>query len=1164
MDGNPAYEGSEQKVKGSAGNTTQVRNLNLLFLRSVSYALVLVFILASGSLAGNKRVLMLNSYHKGYKWTDHLVEGIEKTLAKEVEGLELYIEYMDTKRFYSDEYLQEYLRLLLLKYGKGALDAVISSDDNAFQFLLRHHDEIFKDVPVVFCGVNHFEQSMIEGRTEFTGVVQQADIKPTIDVALKFRPDTRQIVVISDATPTGRAYQENVIKVAAKDFGGLEFVYLDGRELTHAQLLSKLPEISDRSTVLMTLWLKDKNGFFIPWSKGMPAISANSPAPIYGVVEGPLPYGIVGGKIQSGWYQGQKAAEIVSRILVGKEKPKDIPVDLTSPNKYIFNYSQLKRWKISEDKLPKGSVILEKPVSFYSRYKYHFWTALFIFVLMTCSIIVLSFNIIKLKKTEAALRESEEKYKTLTENSLTGIFIHQDGRFVFVNDRFAGIHGYTAQEMLGMEYLLTVHPDYRDQVKEKVSQRLAGKIGAGCYELHTLRKDGTGFWSELMVVSIKYGGKPAIMGNFIDITDRRQAEEALRAAEETYRNLFMNSQIGLFRTDLESGLILDANDRVAQFIGYKDRNELMAKPFNIAERYVDHEDRKSIPALLKEHGEFRNYEARFRRNNGSEIWMRYSARLVPDKGWLEGVSEDITKEKQSEEALRKSEERYRAILEGIEEGYYETDIAGNVVFFNDSLCRIFGYPADELRGMSYGQNTTKDTADRIYQVFNGIYRTGKPVRGFEHDILLKDGKVRHIEVSASSLKNEEGKVIGFRGITRDVTERRSAEEEKRRLEAQLQQARKMEAVGLLAGGVAHDLNNILCGIVGYPDLLLLELEAGSPLRKSIEIIKDSGIRASDVVEDLLTVARGAVISKEALNLKSTVEEYLSSAEHRKLERTCPAVRFRAKLDPGLLNINASPIHVKKALMNLVINATEAVEDEGTVTLSAMNRYLDKPLKGYEDVRMGEYCVLSVSDDGSGISPEDLERIFEPFYTKKIMGRSGTGLGLTVVWNVVKDHDGYMEVKTGKRGTVFEMYFPVTRAEATAREEEVLLEDYLGHGERVLVVDDEQRQREIACRLLTKLGYQVDAVSSGEEAIEYLKEKSVDLIVLDMIMPKGMNGRKTYEEIVKTRPGQKAIIASGFSKTQDVKAAQSLGAGKYMKKPYTLKKIGIAVKKELEK
>ncbi|CAB1065191.1 sensory box histidine kinase/response regulator, partial [Olavius sp. associated proteobacterium Delta 1] len=274
--------------------------------------------------------------------------------------------------------------------------------------------------------------------------------------------------------------------------------------------------------------------------------------------------------------------------------------------------------------------------------------------------------------------------------------------------------------------------------------------------------------------------------------------------------------------------------------------------------------------------------------------------------------------------------------------------------------------------------------------------------------------------------------------------------------------------------------------------------------------------------------------------------------------------FKTNLDSGLLNINGSHIRIMKAVMNLMTNASESIEDSGNVTISTMNRYIDKPLRGYDDVDIGEYVALSVSDDGSGISPDDLERIFEPFYTKKVMGRSGTGLGLAVVWNVVQDHKGYIDVISEENGTTFDLYFPITREEISGKDLSIPIEDYKGNGETILVVDDVESQREIACEVLTSLGYIAKAVSSGEEAVEYLKENTVDLILLDMIMDPGMNGRETYEKIIRIHPNQKAIIVSGFAETDDVKKAQKLGAGQYIKKPITLKRLGLAVKEELAK
>ena len=399
-------------------------------------------------------------------------------------------------------------------------------------------------------------------------------------------------------------------------------------------------------------------------------------------------------------------------------------------------------------------------------------------------------------------------------------------------------------------------------------------------------------------------------------------------------------------------------------------------------------------------------------------------------------------------------------------------------------------------------------------------------------------------------------------MKKDMARRIEAEAALRESEKKRFRSKKMESLGLMAGGIAHDLNNILSGIVSYPELLLMDLPKNSSLRKPINTIRESGLRAAGVVADLLTVARGVAADKQVMNLNRIVEEYLHSPEHKKNAAVHFSVRLKVDLDSSPFNIWCSPVHIKKILMNLVLNALEAIEDRGTVTISTVNRYLDEPLKGYEEVRIGEYAVLRVSDDGSGISCADLDRIFEPFYTRKVMGRSGTGLGLAVVWNTVQEHDGYINVLSNEKGTLFELYFPITRNQPTMAQEEIPLKEYLGHGEKILVVDDEAQQREIACGMLVRLGYHVESAASGEEAVEYVKHHAVDLMVLDMLMPEGINGRETYERILAIRPSQKAIIASGFSKTEDAKITQRLGAGKYLQKPYTLETMGLAVKEEL--
>ncbi|MBM4314330.1 MAG: PAS domain S-box protein, partial [Deltaproteobacteria bacterium] len=550
-------------------------------------------------------------------------------------------------------------------------------------------------------------------------------------------------------------------------------------------------------------------------------------------------------------------------------------------------------------------------------------------------------------------------------------------------------------------------------------------------------------------------------------------------------------------------------------------------------------------------------------------WLRLTAATVRDfHGNIVGAVEtleDVTERKQAEEALKESEEKYRTIIENMDDGYHEVDIKGNFTFFNEALRKIIGYEREELMGMNNRQYADEENTRKVYQVYNQIYRTGVPVKNFEWQIIRKDGDRRDIEVSISLILDMQGHPTGFRGIVHDTTDRHKAEEEKRSLEERLQRAEKMEALGILAGGVAHDLNNVLGVVIGYSEILLDGVDESSPLRHSLENIMTGGQRAAAIVDDLLTLARRGVAGRSILNLNKIIADCQQSPEFANLSFHHPSVRIKTDIEPDLLNISGSAVHLGKSLYNLISNASEAMAKGGTVTIRTRNQYLDKPIQGYDKIQDGDYVVLCVSDTGEGISADNLKRIFEPFYTKKVMGRSGTGLGLAVVWGTVKDHHGYINVESEEgKGSTFTLYFPVTREAITADRVAVPVSEYMGNGESILVVDDVKEQRDLAAGMLRTLNYSVSSVSSGEEAIVYLKEHKIDLMVLDMIMDPGMDGLDTYKQVLEIRPKQKAIIVSGFSESDRVLEAQQLGASAYVKKPYIKEKLGLAVKNELDR
>ena len=525
---------------------------------------------------------------------------------------------------------------------------------------------------------------------------------------------------------------------------------------------------------------------------------------------------------------------------------------------------------------------------------------------------------------------------------------------------------------------------------------------------------------------------------------------------------------------------------------------------------------------------------------------------------------------EAKEELKRSEEKYRLLAENINDVIWTMDLELNLSYVSPAIERMQGWTADAVLRMNIESLVTPDSLNLIEQILSEQMEKGAATGDFhrsarfEAEMYCRDGSTIFAEITASFLLGEDGRPVAILGVTRDITERIEAQKEREVLQEKLARSRKMEALGLLAGGVAHDLNNVLSGIVSYPDLILMDLPPDSPLCAPILTMKDSGQKAATIVQDLLTLARRGVTTKDVLNLNEIVQSYLNSPEYRRLEKYHPHIDIETDFETKLPNIRGSSVHLRKTVMNLVSNAAEAQPNGGKILISTTGRYLEAPIRGYEQVEQGEYVVLRVEDFGEGIAPEDLTRIFEPFYTKKVMGRSGTGLGMAVVWGTVQDHHGYIDVRsTEGEGTTFELYFPLSREPLPSLQQPFSLEDHRGGGESILVVDDLADQREILSRMLEKLNYRVFTAASGEDAVKFLFDHSVDLIILDMIMDPGIDGLETYRRIIELYPGQKAIIASGYSETQRVQQAQRLGAGPYIKKPYTIEKIGRAIKSLLQ-
>ena len=524
---------------------------------------------------------------------------------------------------------------------------------------------------------------------------------------------------------------------------------------------------------------------------------------------------------------------------------------------------------------------------------------------------------------------------------------------------------------------------------------------------------------------------------------------------------------------------------------------------------------------------------------------------------LQRINQDLKKEvfdrKQAEARVRSSHEQLATILDSIDADINVSDIESRTILLaNQHMKRTFG---NDIVGKNCHQAIEgRDTPCHQCKRVRLPDENGRPAESYSWE-RKNPLNGRWYIIYSRAIVWEDGRLARLQVAT-DITVIKE-------MEARLQRAQKMEAIGTLAGGVAHDLNNILSGLVGYPELLLMDIPADDEMYTIVETIKRSGEKAAAIVQDLLTLARRGVTVTDVIGLNRIVQDYLDSPELAKLKSIHPRVTIHPDLDPAVFNIIGSSVHLSKTVMNLITNAAEAMPEGGQISLSTKNCYVDRPMNGFETVPEGEYVRLQVADSGIGIPSSDLEQIFEPFYTKKEMGRSGTGLGMAVVWGTVKDHSGFIDARSiQNQGAVFDLYFPITRKDVEEEVEALPIDRYRGAGELVLVVDDIKEQRDLAAFMLKRLNYRVDTVTGGDEAVAYIRQTPVDILILDMIMAPGMDGLETYRQILRISPGQRAIITSGFSESERVVKAQQLGAGRYIRKPYRIEQIGMALQEQL--
>jgi PAS domain S-box-containing protein len=520
------------------------------------------------------------------------------------------------------------------------------------------------------------------------------------------------------------------------------------------------------------------------------------------------------------------------------------------------------------------------------------------------------------------------------------------------------------------------------------------------------------------------------------------------------------------------------------------------------------------------------------------------------------------KRRLADKALLESEAKYRSIVENLEEGYFEIDLAGNMTFFNDPLCKILGYARNELTGKNINTFTTAAMIRKMDEIYGHVKKTGGSMRVTDYDALGKDGQHIALELTASLLRDTNSTPIGFRGFIRDVSERKEEEAEKKRLEIQVQQAQKMESIGTLAGGIAHDFNNILMGIQGNASLMAIKTDPNHPSFEKIKNIETYVENGTELTQQLLGFARRGKYHATTTDINDVIEKSTNM-----FGRTKKEIRIQMDLVPEIWTVEVDRGQIEQALLNLYVNAWQAMPEGGSLKLKTENVVLGADFINSQpyQVEAGDYIKITVTDTGIGIDKDTQVRIFEPFFTTKEMGR-GTGLGLASVYGIIKNHGGYINVYSEVgQGTTFTIYLPASVKSIQPEAKTVAPTVVTGNG-TILFVDDEKMIIDVGQELLQELGYDVLTASNGQDAIEIYRQKSaqIDLVIMDLIMP-GLSGGETFDRLKKINSQVKVLLSSGYSINGQAAKILERGCDGFIQKPFNLNQLsekiqGIIAKK----
>ncbi len=756
------------------------------------------------------------------------------------------------------------------------------------------------------------------------------------------------------------------------------------------------------------------------------------------------------------------------------------------------------------------------------------------------------------RQAAESLLRSESQFRLVWEKSVDGMrLVDRRGTIVQVNEAYCRMVGLDETRLVGRPFGVVYDPAERQEILSDFLKKLDANTLARHLEREVHLWNGRRLWIEHSNSRVQLEGQPPmVLSVFRDVGERKAAEEALRQSVERYRKMFEAHPQPMWVYDQETLAIVTVNDSAIQHYGWS-RDEFLRMTLR------DLRPPEEVPRLLeslaqKAKGLSKDERWTHRKKDGTRIEVNIDAHGFG----LDGRScrivmiTDITHRLQAEEAVRASEAKYRSLVENLEQSIFLKDRDLSFVAVNQPFCRSVNKTAEEIVGRTDYDLYPRRLAEKYRADDHRILDQGQRVENEEQSLIA--GTPRTVRIVKTPVKDDRGAIVGVLGIFWDVTEQRA-------LEGQLRQAQKMEAVGQLAGGVAHDFNNLLTVILGNLSLVLQRWPPGDDGREMLTAASKGGQRAADLVRQLLGFSRRSMLRPQTLDLNACVAETVAM-----LKRTFdPRIGVEVHTESELWPVHADPGQVNQVLMNLCLNARDAMPEGGRLNLETTNVVIDEGFTRFvADAQAGEYVRLRVRDNGTGMAPDVRARIFDPFFTTKEMGK-GTGLGLAMVFGIVKQHQGWIECRSEPgRGTSFEVYLPRSREAAVSPGPATLPPPRRGN-ETILLVDDENMIRQLGAQILKHHGYQVLLAETGWQALTIYQREAgkIDLVVLDLTMPQ-LSGQDTLKQLRRLDPNVRVLFSSGYSADQ-VKETEADGVLGFLSKPYSPREMAEKVRSVLD-